>query len=99
MTNRNDDLQHSYAVLPENNASTFFDPIPTEAAAATKQAVFTAFLAWDGARYDSRPVEKLHDRLRAALSSLPVNGPTTISSKVVRFINQTLLSEDHHDVP
>ncbi|KAI0904816.1 hypothetical protein F4823DRAFT_633501 [Ustulina deusta] len=37
----------------ENNASTFFKPTATEAAAVTKLATFTAFLAWGRAHYNN----------------------------------------------
>lgn len=95
-----DGPQQSYAVWLENNASTFFDPTPAEAAAATRLAVFTAFLAWDGAHYDSHPAEELCDRLRVSLSSSSraASGPT-ISRKIVQLINQIPRQEDHHDPP
>ncbi len=99
VTNGNYGLQHSHAVWLEDNASTFFDPTPAEAAAATTQAVFTAFLAWDRARYDSRPVEELSNRLRASLPSSQADRPTTVSRKAAQLINQTPQPEAHHDAP
>lgn len=87
MTNGHNGLQYSYAVWLENNTSAFWELTLAEAAAATKRAVFTAFLAWDGARYNIGP---LCDRPRAALPSSQANGgPTTISRKAVQLINQS----------
>lgn len=99
VTKGHDGLQHSYAVWLENNVVTFLDPTPAEAAPATRQAIFTAFLAWDGARYDSRHVEELCDRLRASLPSLQANRPTTVSRKAVQLVSETPQPEEHHGAP
>ncbi|GAB1315522.1 hypothetical protein MFIFM68171_05732 [Madurella fahalii] len=92
-------LRHSHAVWLENNASTFFDPTPAEAAAAKKAATFTAFLAWDGVRYDSHQAEHLCDRLRASLlSSRDGRDGPAISRKAVQLINQVLQQQEgDHD--
>ncbi|KAH8653531.1 hypothetical protein BX600DRAFT_385995 [Xylariales sp. PMI_506] len=93
VTNGNNGLRHSHTVWLENNATIFLNPTPAEAAAATKLATFTAFLAWDAAEYDGRHVEYICDTLRASPSSLHGNMPT-ISQKAVQLINQDP-QEDH----
>ncbi|KAI0456268.1 hypothetical protein F5B21DRAFT_502462 [Xylaria acuta] len=93
VVNGYDSLRQSHVVWLENNASTFFDPTAAEAAAATKSATFTAFLAWDGAHYDSHRVEDLCDSLRASLLSSGGSRPT-ISRKAAQLINQ-VQQEDH----
>lgn len=99
-SNGHNSLQRSYAVWLENNAPTLADPTPEEAAAATKQAAFTAFLAWDGARYSSRPVEELCSRLRASLPSASLetdNEPAaTVSRKAFQLINQSIPPPEVH---
>lgn len=95
VTNKHVGLQHSYAVWLENNASTFCDPTPAEAAAATTQAVFTAFIAWDKAHYDSCPVEEICDRLQASLPASQAREPATVSRKAVQLINKTPQPEEH----
>ncbi|KAI0872379.1 hypothetical protein GGS24DRAFT_18584 [Hypoxylon argillaceum] len=93
VTSEHDSLRYSYVVWLENNASTFFDPTATEAAAATKLANFTAFLAWDGAQYDSHRIEDLCGSLRASLLSFRWNRPI-LSRKSVQLINQ-VYQEEH----
>ena len=98
VTDGHESLQFSYATWLENNASTFFEPTPAEAAAATKQAVFMAFLVWDQARYDSCPAKELCDRLRSSLPPSHANGPTTVTRKAVQLINQTPQREGYNSV-
>lgn len=94
VTSEHDSLRHSYAVWLENNASTFFDPTEVEAAAATKLATFTAFLAWNAAHYGSHRIKDLCDSLRASLLSSHSNGPI-ISRQAVQLINQ--VHQEEHD--
>ncbi|KAL9484768.1 hypothetical protein ACSS6W_003557 [Trichoderma asperelloides] len=89
-------LQHSHTVWLENNASTFFDPTPAEAAAAITLTTFIAFLAWDGEQYDNDCTERLCDSFQSSLSSSSGNEPT-ISRKTVQLINQ--FQYEDHDPP
>jgi hypothetical protein len=99
VTKGHDGLRHSYAVWLENNASSFLGPVQAEAAAATRLNHFMAFLAWDGAQYDSHPIEELCGRLRGSLSSSQApNGPI-ISRKAVQLISEMPRQEDYHDPP
>ncbi|KAL2199443.1 hypothetical protein P885DRAFT_67471 [Corynascus similis CBS 632.67] len=93
--------RHSRTVWLENNASTFWDPTPAEAAAANELATFTAFFAWDGAHYDIRRVEDFCSRLRASLPPMPSdpdNGPS-ISKKTLRLINRLPQLGTDHESP
>ncbi|KAL6836243.1 hypothetical protein J3E69DRAFT_373368 [Trichoderma sp. SZMC 28015] len=92
-------LLHSYAVWLENNASTFADPSPAEAAAANVSATFTAFLAWDGINYDSHRAEHLCDSLQPSLQSSHGNEPTSTLRKSVQLINRVQPPQEAHDPP
>ncbi|KAH8648705.1 hypothetical protein BX600DRAFT_490253 [Xylariales sp. PMI_506] len=95
-SNEYEALRISHAVWLENNASIFFNPTAAEAAAAAVSTTFKAFLAWDGARYESYRVEGLCDNLRASLSSPYGNGPI-ISTTAFQIINQA--QPGHHSPP
>lgn len=96
MTREFKGLQHSHTAWLENNASTFFDPTPAEAAAAITLTTFIAFLAWDGEQYDSNCTERLCDGFQSSLSYSSGNEPT-ISIKTVQLINQ--FQDKDHDPP
>ncbi|KAL7916220.1 hypothetical protein GGI35DRAFT_473516 [Trichoderma velutinum] len=91
-------LLHSHVIWLENNASAFADPSPAEAAAANVLAVFTAFLVWDGANYDSHCVEYLCDSLQTSLQSSHGDEPPSILRKSIQLINQ-VQQQEAHDPP
>lgn len=92
-------LLHSHDVWLENNASTFADPSPAEAAAANVSATFTAFLVWDGLNYDADRAEYLCDSLQASLQSSHRNEPPSILRKSVQLINRVQPPQEAHDPP
>ncbi|QYS93358.1 hypothetical protein H0G86_000736 [Trichoderma simmonsii] len=92
-------LLHSHAVWLENNASTFADPSPAEAAAANVSATFTAFLVWDGINYDADRAQYLCDSLQASLQSSHGNEPPTTFRKLVQVINRVQPPREAHNPP
>ncbi|KAK4077347.1 uncharacterized protein Triagg1_3679 [Trichoderma aggressivum f. europaeum] len=92
-------LLHSHVMRLENNASTFADPSPAEAAAANVSATFTAFLAWDGINHDIHRAEHLCDSLQTSLlPSSRGNEPPSILRKSVQLINR-VQPQESHDLP
>ncbi|KAJ4865093.1 hypothetical protein T069G_01623 [Trichoderma breve] len=90
-------LLHSHVMWLENNASTFADPSPAEAAGANISATFTAFLVWDGINYDGHRAEHLCESLQASLQSSHGNEPP-ITLKPIQLTNR-VQQQEAHDPP
>ncbi|KAL5088206.1 hypothetical protein Trisim1_006879 [Trichoderma cf. simile WF8] len=88
---------HSHAMWLENNASTFADPSPVEAAAANVSVTFTAFLVWDGINYDNHLAQHLCDSLQASLQSSYGNESLITLRKSVQLINRVEPPQETHD--
>ncbi|KKO99809.1 hypothetical protein THAR02_08085 [Trichoderma harzianum] len=92
-------LLQSHFIWLENNASTFADPSPAEAAAANVSATFTAFLVWDGINYENHLAEHLCDSLETSMRSSGRNEPTSTSRKSIQLINQVQPPQEAHHPP
>ncbi|KAH0531742.1 hypothetical protein TsFJ059_000534 [Trichoderma semiorbis] len=92
-------LLRFHAMWLEDNASTFADPSPAEAAAANVLATFTAFLVWDGVNYDNHLAEHLCDSLQASLQSSYGSEPPKTLRKSVQLINRVQPPQEAHDLP
>lgn len=92
-------LLHSHVMWLENNASTFADPSPVEAAAANISATFTAFLVWDGINYDGHRAEHLCDSLQASLQSSYGNESLITLRKSVQLISRVEPPQEAYEQP
>ncbi|KAL6795070.1 hypothetical protein J3E68DRAFT_450205 [Trichoderma sp. SZMC 28012] len=93
------DLLHSHFMWLENNASTFADPSPAEAAAANVSATFTAFLVWEGVNYDGHRAEHLCESLQASLQSTRGNESPITLRKSVQLMNRVEPPQEAYELP
>lgn len=94
-----DRLLQCRVIWLENNASTFADPSPAEAAAVNASTTFTVFLVWDGVYYDVHRAEHLCNSLKTLLQSSHGNEPPSTLRKSIQLIDRVQLEEVHDSPP